>query len=204
MNKLIIIGASGHGKVVADIAEQNGYKEIFFLDDNENVKECYGYPVIGKSSDSVKYSNCDFFIAIGNSFIREKLYAKIKTIGNITTLIHPRAILAHTVKVGRGTVIVAGAIINSDTTIGEGCIINTGATIGHDNVIGDFSHISAGTHLAGAVNIGHNTWVSVGAVIINNTSVCANCCIGAGAVVVKSIRQPGTYIGIPAKVKRIR
>lgn len=203
MNRLIIIGASGHGKVVADIAQKNGYKEIFFLDDNNLVKECLGYPVIGKSSDLDKYSGYDCFIAIGNAIAREKLYIDIKgSVNNLVTLIHPNATIANAVKVGNGTVVMAGAVVNSGTTIGNCCIINTGATVDHDNFIDDFTHISVGVHIAGTVKIGKCTWIGIGSTVINNINICANCFIGAGAVVVKDIKEAGIYVGVPAKLMR--
>lgn len=201
MKELVIIGASGHGKVVADIAKKNGYNKIFFLDDNSNIDECDGYKVVGKTSDFLNY-NCDIFVAIGNSKIRQLIYTQIENANkNIVSLIHPAAVIADTVKIGTGSVVMAGAVINSATSIGKGCIVNTCASIDHDNTIGDFVHVSVGSHLAGTVSIGNSTWIGVGATVSNNTSICENCMIGAGAVVVKNIDEEGTYIGVPAKRK---
>lgn len=204
MKKLVIIGASGHGKVMADIAHKNGYEDIVFLDDDETVKSCMGYPVIGKSGEAGNYPERDFFVAIGNPVIREKVQKQLldKNL-NVATLIHPKAVIAEHVTVGTGTVIMAGAVVNPDSRIGEGCIINTGASIDHDNVIGDYVHISVGSHLAGTVSVGARTWVGIGAVASNNLTICADCMIGAGAVVVKDIKEPGTYIGVPARKQSV-
>ena len=198
--KLMIIGASGHGKVVADIAKQCGYTKISFLDDNQNLKECLEYPVVGTTSCYNIYTDNDFFVAIGNGKIRERVYNEL--LNNklrVVTLIHPNATIASHVSIGIGTGVMAGTIINPSCEIGVGCIVNTGSTIDHDNKIGNFSHISIGSHLAGNVTIGKQTWVCAGAVIKNNISVCENCIIGAGAVVVKDIEKSGTFIGVPAK-----
>lgn len=194
MKKLIIIGASGHGKVIADIAVNIGYKDIFFLDDDLGLKECAGFPVIGQTSMSTQIDG-DKIVAIGNSEIRQRMMREIKTV----SLIHPKAIISRRVKIGEGTVIMAGAIINSDVVIGKGCIINTGSSIDHDCVIKDYVHVSVGSHISGTCIIGEKNWIGAGAIITNNVSICSNCIIGAGAVVIKNINDCGTYVGVPTK-----
>lgn len=198
--RLIIIGANGHGKVIVDIAAGCGYKDISFLDDNEALKDCMGYPVIGRTDTAKQYKGADFIVAIGNSEVREKIQTKLLNEGlKVVTLIHPDAIIAENVKIGIGTVIMAGAVVNPDTRIGSGCIINTGATVDHDNVLEDYVHVSVGSHIAGTVHIGKGTWIGAGAVVSNNVNICAGCMIGAGAVVVKDIDKAGVYIGVPAR-----
>jgi sugar O-acyltransferase (sialic acid O-acetyltransferase NeuD family) len=197
---LIIIGASGHGKVIADIATGCGYENIAFLDDNETLKSCMRYPIIGKSDTAKQYKDADFIIAIGNSEIREKIQADLlKKDLKVVTLIHPNAVIAENVVIGIGTVIMAGAVVDPDTKIGNGCIINMGATVGHDDVIEDYVHISAGSHVAGTVHIGKGSWIGIGAVVSNNINICDGCMIGAGTVVVKDIDESGTYVGVPAR-----
>lgn len=202
--KLIIIGASGHGKVVADIAKNVGYEDIAFLDDNTELKFCGAYPVIGTNRDVVNYPNTDFIIAIGNAKIRQRLQERIEDVVHITTLIHPNTVIADDVNIASGTVVMAGAVINPGVTIGKGCIINTCSSVDHDCRIGDFVHISVGSHVAGTVGIGDRTWVGVGATVTNNVNICGDCMIGAGAVVIKNIVQPGTYIGLPAEEKDMK
>lgn len=195
MKKLVIIGASGHGKVIADIAVKNGYEEIVFLDDDVSIKECAGFPVVGKTSEA-KYIEGDKIVAIGNAKIRERIQGELK---NIVTLIHPSAVISRRVEIGEGTVVMAGAVINSDAVIGKGCIINTGASVDHDCRIADFVHVSVGAHVAGTCVIGEKTWIGAGATVSNNVNICGNCMIGAGAVVVKNIVEAGSYVGLPAK-----
>lgn len=200
--KLIIIGASGHGKVIADMATSLEYKDIFFLDDNISNHHCMEFPVVGTSRDAVNFPDADFIVAIGNAIVRERIQHELSAAGlKITTLIHPKAIVSSRSKIEKGTVIMAGAVVNPDSIIGEGCIINTGATVDHDNRINDYAHISVGSHLAGTVSIGKRTWIGAGATVSNNIKICADCMIGAGALVVKNIDYPGTYIGVPAKRK---
>ena len=196
--KLTIIGASGHGKVVADIASLCGYDEIEFLDDNKSLIHCGKWPVVGICSKADDVDS-DLFVAIGNAEIRKRFIEKY-SYKHIVTLIHPSAIIAKDVKIGFGTVVMAGAVINPDTQIGNGCIINTCASVDHDCVVGDYSHVSVGAHLCGTVSIGESAWIGAGSTVINNVSVCGGCMIGAGAVVVKNIDLKGTYIGIPARI----
>lgn len=132
-DKIVIIGASGHGKVVADIAKLNGYQEIVFVDDDINKEKCGLYKVVGTSNDVSKYKErYDFFVAIGSNDIREKLTDKLNDL-NIEPilLIHPSAVIDATVSISSGTVIMANAVLNADVKIGKGCIINTGSTVDH-------------------------------------------------------------------------
>lgn len=201
-NKLLIIGASGHGKVVADIAlKMNKWESIAFLDDDENIKQSMNIEVIGKSNDISKYiQDYDIFVAIGNNSTRERIQENLEKLGaSIPVLIHPKSVIAEQVEIGLGTVIMAGAIINCCTKIENGCIINTGATIDHDNIIEDYVHISPGANLAGTVTVGKGTWIGIGSVVSNNISIVGNCKIGAGAVVTKDIDEVGTYVGVPVK-----
>ena len=205
MKRLFIIGASGHGKVCADIAGLTGYTDISFLDDNEGLigRKIGSYDVVGNTSAAIrlgKPETTDIFVAVGDCRIREELSHRIEEYGfDVVDLIHPSAVVAKDVFIGAGTCLMAGAVINPGAVIGRGCIINTGATVDHDDIIGDYSHISVGSHLAGAVNVGKRSWIGIGAVVSNNLNICGDCVIGAGAVVVKDIVEPGTYVGAPAR-----
>jgi sugar O-acyltransferase (sialic acid O-acetyltransferase NeuD family) len=201
-NKLIIIGASGHGKVVADIAiKLNKWQSIAFLDDDESIKTSMGLEVIGKTADAFTYKDeADFFVAIGSNATREKTQEKLIDEGlNVVILIHPSAVIGTDVEIGIGSVIMAGAVINSSTRIGKGCIINTSSSLDHDNVIEDYVHISPGVRTAGSIGIGKGSWLGIGSVVSNNVNICSGCKVGAGAVVVKDITEPGTYVGVPVR-----
>lgn len=201
-SRLLIIGASGHGKVVADIAiKMNKWKSIDFLDDDVSIKSSMGIEVIGKSAEALTHINdYDIFVGIGNNATRKKILEKLVARGaSIPTLIHPTAVIGEQVELAYGTVIMAGVVINSCTRIGKGCIINTGSTIDHDNLIGDYVHISPGVHLAGTVKIGQGSWLGIGSVVSNNINITRGCKVGAGAVVVRDITEIGTYVGVPAR-----
>lgn len=201
-NKLLIIGASGHGKVVANIAlEMKKWKSIAFLDDNESVKSSMGIEVVGKTSDAIRYiDDYDIFVGIGNNNTRKMIQERLESEGaHLPILIHPNTTLGAQVVLGSGTVIMAGTVINCCTKIGKGCIINTSATIDHDNIIGDYVHVSPGVHLAGTVKVRQRSWIGIGSVVSNNINITSGCTIGAGSVVVKSITEPGTYVGVPVR-----
>lgn len=200
MNRLIIIGASGHGKVVADIATLNGYKDIVFLDNDPEIKTCAGHPVLGPDTMTSELDG-NVFVAVGNAEIRKKLMERDAN-RNFPVLIHPSAVIAESAEVGAGSVVMAGAVINPGARIGKGCIINTSSSVDHDCMVGDYVHISVGAHLSGTVVVGTGTWIGTGAIVSNNISICGGCMIGAGAVVIKDINEPGTYVGVPARLKR--
>lgn len=201
MKRLAIIGASGHGRVIADIAKKNGYRDIVFLDDDESLKVCGDYPIIGKSS-AAKELDADVIIGIGNAAIRRRIQESLDE-EKIVKLIHPSAVIADDVTIGRGTVVMAGTVINPGTVIGKGCIVNTCASVDHDCKIADFVHVAVGAHVAGNVMIESETWIGAGATVSNNVAICGGCMIGAGAVVIQDIERQGTYVGIPAEEKRV-
>lgn len=199
--KLIIIGASGHGKVVANIAKLSGYEKVEFLDDSDTRISCGNYNVVGKVEDFKKYKDCDFIVGIGNAAIREKIQNMIINDGcKVVTLIHPKAVVADDTELGVGIVVMAGAVINSGSSIGNGAIINPCSSVDHDCTVEDFVHVSVGTHVAGTVHIAKKTWIGAGATVSNNININVTCMIGAGAVVVSNIEQEGTYVGVPAKL----
>lgn len=198
MNRLVIIGAGGHGKVIADNALKNGYTEICFADDHA-AGTCMGLPIVGTSADldALNDGRTEFLIGIGSNQVRKRIAERAAL--PWATLIHPSAQIAADVTLGPGTVVMAGAIINASAKVGAHCIINTGAIVEHDNVLGDYVHISPKAALGGTVWVDEETHVGIGAVVKNNITICARCVIGAGTAVVKNIRDSGTYIGVPAK-----
>lgn len=206
MNKnVVIIGASGHGKVIADIVLKSGDNLIGFLDDNMDIqnKEIFKEKkVIGvvKDCEKIQRDNSKYFfvIGIGNNYIRKEMFEKYKL--NYYTAIHPNAVISNQVEIGKGTVVMANVVINADSSIGENCIINTGSIIEHDNKIDNNVHISPNSTLCGTVKVGELTHIGASVTVKNNTIICGNCIIGAGAVIVKNIEKKGTYLGMPAKI----
>lgn len=198
--KVIIIGASGHGKVVADVVIQAGDQVIGFLDDNTDISDTFvGFPVLGTVDKFTDYLGSKFIVAIGNAEIRESIVKKLQGVSWYTA-IHPKAIISDMdTSISEGTVVMADAVINAGATIGKHCIINTGAIVEHDNKLEDFVHISVGAKVAGNVHVGRRTWIGIGSTVSNNLEICEDCMIGAGAVVVDDTKISGIYIGVPAK-----
>lgn len=200
MNRLIIIGAGGHGKSIADNALKNGYQNICFVDDNAT-GEVIGFPVVGPVHiiESLNDGNTDFIIGIGSNAIRKAISETYHV--NWVSIVHPSAQIAFNAKIGKGTVVMANAVINVCSKVGEHCIINTGAVVEHDNVIEDYVHISPSAALGGTVRVGAHTQIGIGAAVKNNMDICPDCIIGAGSVVVKNITESGTYVGVPIRKK---
>jgi len=206
MSKLLILGAGGHGKVVAEIARLiKQWDEIAFLDDKEGLKEVNGYKVIDKLKNyklyKEEYKNA--FVAIGNNKLRINLIENLLREGfEIPILIHPFTFISNNVKVDKGTVIMAGAVINTNSVIGKGCIINTSSSIDHDCILKDGVHISPGVHVGGTVNIGKCTWVCIGSSIANNITIGKNVIVAAGAAVIKDVPDNVIVAGVPAIFKK--
>ena len=206
MKRLVIIGAGGHGKVAADIALLNGFKDICFVDDDTSLlgTRILGFPVMGAlDTVDVRSGSDDVFVAIGNASVRKRVFSTLASQGIVpVTLCHPSVCIGADVRIGVGTLLAAGAIVNPGANVGKGCIVNTGATVDHDCFIGDFCHVSVGAHVAGTVVVGEDTWIGAGAVVSNNVDIVSGCMIGAGAVVVNDIAAAGTYVGIPARLMK--
>ena len=196
---VIIIGAGGHAKVVADIVLRSGDHIVGFLDGINPEGSFLGYPKLGSEQEYQNFPDCSFIIAIGNASVRERIASSMSNAAWYTA-IHPGAVISNIdTRIGEGTVIMADAIINPGAHIGRHCIINSGSIVEHDNRIGDYAHISVGAKVAGTVHIGDKTWVGAGVTVSNGIHVCGGCMLGAGAVVVKDITETGTYVGVPAR-----
>lgn len=198
---LLVLGASGHGKVAADIAlKSKKYQKICFFDD-AGLEQCLSFPVIGKCNEVFEYIGLhEIFVAIGNAGVRRKFIEALAGRGaEIATLIHPSAVIGEAVQIGMGSIVMAGAVLNPECKIGKGCIVNTCASVDHDCCLGDYVHVSVGAHVAGTVIIGDSTWIGAGAVVNNNLHITDSCMIGSGAVVVNNIEKKGTYVGVPAR-----
>lgn len=205
-NNVVIIGAGGHSKVIADIVIKSGDNLLGFLDDNKEIGTVIikdtNHTVIGRIEDCIKISevNSDvsFIIGIGNNQTRKIIAEKYKDI-KYYTAIHPSSQIAVDVDIEEGTTIMANACINAAAKIGKHCIINTASIVEHDNQISDYVHLSPNVTSCGTVTIGELTHIGAGTTIKNNINITDECIIGAGAVVVKDIQEKGTYAGVPAK-----
>lgn len=201
MRTLAILGASGHGKVVADIAELSGWDNVIFYDDAWPILNKNGcWDIVGNTEDLLRSPFENVFIAIGDGRVRnEKAKELINNNKKIETLIHPSAIISKYSSVGSGTIVCEGVVIKAFSVVGENNIINSNSVIGHDCLIKNGCHISLGATIAGNVIIDINSWVGNNASVRQNISIGSNVMIGSGAVVVKNISSNITVVGNPAK-----
>ncbi|NUW68967.1 acetyltransferase [Vibrio coralliilyticus] len=203
MSKCAILGAGGHGKVVAEIAELNGYKEICFFDDRwPELSTLEDWKVVG-DFESLLGTCLDFeavFVAIGHNKTRVKKQVMLSEKGaSLPVLVHPKATLSKYSQIGEGTVVMAGAIINPYSSLGPSCIINTSATIDHDCVLERGVHISPGANLAGGVFVGTGSWVGISACVKQYVSIGCNTIVAAGAVVINNVLDEQIVVGVPAQ-----
>ena len=203
MNKLAILGASGHGKVIADAALCMGVNTVVFFDDKwpllDGISE---WNVIGNTALllSNTIDSDGIIIAIGDNTIRNNKARVLSDRGySLTKIIHPSAIISRFASIGEGSVIFAGAIVNPDCIIGKNCIINSGAIIEHDCVLGDGVHISPGARLAGNVRVGDLSWIGIGACVRQQINIGNSVIVGAGSVVINDVEDNSTVIGIPGR-----
>ena len=205
MNRaLLIMGAGGHGKVVADCAEAVGWKEIFFLDDKQ-INPVLGYPILGSFSEAEKCYNpgISTVVALGDHEYRMRWILRLLDIGyDVETILHPKAWISPHASIDAGCVAFAGAVVNAGARIGLGCILNTGCSVDHDCVLEDGVHISPGAHLGGNVTVGAGSWVCVGASVGHGVTIGKACVIAAGAAVVEDVPDGALAGGVPSIIKR--
>lgn len=208
MKRLALLGAGGHGKVVADMALISGWDAVTFFDDAWPRRKSNGrWEVMGTGADLLA-SLPEFdgvVVSIGDCKLRREHHRILVQSGaSMATIVHPRAWLSQHVTLGAGSVVMAGAVVNVDAIIGAAGVINTGATVDHDCELGEAVHIGPGAHLSGDVSVGHCSWIGVGAVVRQGLSIGCHAMVGAGAVVVAPVVDASTVIGNPARPMRDR
>jgi UDP-perosamine 4-acetyltransferase len=206
MAEIIVIGGGGHAMVLISILKKNRYAVKGYTA-NLDKGAILGVPYLGDDSILPEIirtcGSCTAVIGVGKisaSAFRHTLQIKLETLGcDFPAVISPDAVVNEEVRLGAGTAVFDGVVINSGTETGRACIINTNSTVEHDCRLGDNVHIAPGATLSGGVSIGDNCMIGTGANIIQSISLCSDCLIGAGSTVVKDITNPGTYVGNPAK-----
>lgn len=208
MDNIVIIGSSGHAKVIIDVVEQEGsYKIAGLLDRYRKVGEqTLGYQVLGQEEDlpqlATRHSLRGAVVAIGDNFIRSKTAARVREACPdllFVSAIHPKAVIAKNVSVGEGTVIMAGVAVNPCCSIGRFCILNTNSSLDHDSVMEDFSSLAPRVATGGNCRIGGYSAVGIGAVLFNGILIGEHTVIGAGSTALKNLGSFKVAFGTPAK-----
>ena len=197
---LYLFGASGHAKVIIEIAEALSMKVGGLVDNNPAIRNLLGYPVANEIRKEYA-ENAEFIISIGNNAIRKRIAAEYQL--NYISLAHPSSSVSARSEIADGSVVMAGVVVNSEAKVGKHCILNTNCSIDHDCILGDYVHISPNAALAGDVTIGEGTHVGIGACIIQGVKVGKWCTIGAGAVVIRDVPDYATVVGNPARIIKI-
>lgn len=202
-NNVVIIGASGHAKVVIDTLRLQGDRLVALLDNSQDMRGSFvsGQRVVGGESllDDFTRDGVLAVIGVSSIVIRHQLFESVRRRGfRHLTLVHPAAVVAASAELSEGCQVMAGAVVQSAARIGVNAIVNTRATVDHDCVVDDHAHIGPGAVLAQNVRVGAETLIGAGATILPHVRVGDQCRVGAGAVVVSDVPQGTTVIGNPA------
>lgn len=195
---MILYGASGHGKVIAEILRANGITDIIFWDDSD---DAVIWDLVVEKPDTTKLQGGkDLLVSIGVNKIRKMIAERLGPFTKFHTAIHPSSVLSPLANIGEGTAVMAAVVINADALIGQHCIVNTASVIEHDCEVADYVHVSPNATLCGNVIVGEGTHIGAGAVVIPGVKIGAWCTIGAGTVVIKDIPDGSTVVGCPGRV----
>ena len=208
MSGLLILGAGGHAKVVAEAALAAGTaSRIAFLDDRP-LPPLLGWPVLGRLDQALEPSAQEQFpaavVAIGHSATRMRWIAQLQAAGyKLPLLIHPSAWISPSAQIGPGSVVFAQAAVQAQAVIGTGSILNTGCSVDHDAQLSDAVHVCPGARLAGEVQVGARSWIGIGASVIQQVRIGGDVTVGAGAAVVRDLPDGVTAVGVPARVIQV-
>ncbi|MEL7005011.1 MAG: acetyltransferase [Bacteroidota bacterium] len=198
---MYLFGAGGHAKVVKDIVQLCGGQVQGFYDNNSSISEFAGVPILG-SDHEYKPDGQDCIISIGSNTLRKKVVAGLKR-AKYGIAIHPNSQISESCKIGMGTVVMAGTVLNADAAIGNHCIINTSANLDHDCILEDFVQLGPNSTVCGGVTIEEGSMIGAGATVIPNIKIGKWSQIGAGSVVIEDIPDYAVAVGNPAKVIKL-
>ncbi len=201
VDKLVLVGAGGHGKVVISTLRACGKKVIAIYDDDPATWKTalLGVPVTGPIQRILKDGFRSGVMGIGNNRIRRRLAETLSL--QWRNVVHPHAWVAEDIFLGAGTVVFAGSIIQTGTVLGRHVIVNTGATVDHDCTVGDYAHIAPGVHLCGGVTLGEGAMLGVGSSVVPGIRIGPWATVGAGATVIRNVKANQCVVGVPARAK---
>jgi sugar O-acyltransferase (sialic acid O-acetyltransferase NeuD family) len=197
---IFLYGASGHAKVIVEILECKGHRDIMFIDDYSILSSMLGFQIISSEAyEKLEIIPNQLFISIGNNSIRKKIAAKYVN-SNFINAIHPKSSVSSRSEIGFGTVLMSNVSVNSGVNIFNHCIINTNASVDHDCIIKDFVHLSPNVALAGNVTVEEGTHIGIGASVIQGINIGKWATIGAGAVIINDVPDYAVVVGNPGRV----
>jgi len=204
LKRLAVLGASGHGKVIAEIALSRDWDSVDFYDDAfPDNASLDGYPVYGCLDKLLEKSNSydGFHVTIGDNRTRLSILNQLLELNlPCPNIIAHSAVVSKSASLGFGISIMANVVVNAKTILGDGVILNTSCSVDHDCNIASGAHISPGAHLAGDVSVGICSWVGIGSAIIQGKVIGDNSIIGAVSAVTSNIPSGVTAVGIPSKI----
>lgn len=205
--RVIILGAGGHGKVIACALQARGTEVVGFVDDraSELSAEVMQIPVLGPMAWLLtEVSSRQAFriaLGIGDNVQRHALSVQLAQAGYaLATVTHPAAIIAPSAELKEGTVVLAGAVINAEARVGRGVIVNTGAIVEHDTHVGDFAHLSPNAALGGGARVGAFAHLGIGSIVLPRVSIGDGTILGAGGVAHRDLPPDVTAVGVPARI----
>ena len=203
MSTLLVLGAGGHGRVVADAALRSG-RWLGLSATDRDAARCSGelLPGVGLAAPALALPGAAaVHIAIGNAQSRAA-EAHTVGVGRLATVVHPDATLSPHAQIGAGCFLAARSVVAPRARLGACVIVNHGAVVDHDVEVGGYSHVAPNATLGGGARVGSRVLVGSGTSVLPGVSICDDTVIGAGSVVIANIAEPGLYAGAPAR--RIR
>jgi sugar O-acyltransferase (sialic acid O-acetyltransferase NeuD family) len=210
---IVLFGAGGHAKVVADLAEEAGFYIAGFVDSQAaragEIISPFGVPILASQTtleealargEALPRGAIAAALAFGHNLGRLGLYRRLEGLVTMPTLIHPRAVVSRYAHLGDGTVVLAGAVVNAAASIGRAVILNTSCVVEHDCVLEDGVHISPNATLCGGVTVKQGAWVGAGATVLPGVKIGAASVVGAGATVIEDVPEGVVVAGVPAKI----
>jgi len=202
--KVLIIGSGGHARMAADILSAMADTEpLGFACRGGEVGGVgpLGFPILGNDEVIAGMGHDAVMVAIGDNLSRKKVFDRLVAAGeNLVCAIHPTAIIAPDVRIGKGCMICPGAIVNTGSRINDNVILNTGCTIDHDCLVDSHGHVAPGVNLAGSVTVGQGAFVGIGSSVVPGVRVGSWATVGAGAAVLHDIDADCVAVGVPARV----